>query len=257
MKRFLSIFLPVAFLLVAVPYAKAQTPAPVQTVQARRPITLLPECATTSNPKVAGNCGISDILAVLLNLAEYLLGASGAVALGYFVYGGFTMILSRGSSTGVKKGMDILRSAAIGVVIIFLSGVLVRFTIDALTGGASAIPTIGEPCQYNSSLKPSMGTSSAGGDGIWVSLPAGLSTDGKTVIPEGLVCVRREKATKPGDPCENLMGALKDRGLTDSSGESLLKYSCQDPGSGTVSTCVRGLCHDMRPEGQYACCISK
>ncbi|MEK7546063.1 MAG: hypothetical protein AAB554_03215, partial [Patescibacteria group bacterium] len=68
-------------------------------------VTLLPPCTAT------GDCGISDILAVFINLAEFLLGIVGAVALGYFVYGGFVFILSRGSKGEVDRAFGILRSA--------------------------------------------------------------------------------------------------------------------------------------------------
>jgi hypothetical protein len=202
-------------------------------VAAQAQIKLLPECTQS------GNCGIADILAVFINIAEYLLGIVGAVALGYFVYGGFVFILSRGSKGEVDRAFGILRSAAIGIFIIFLSGVLVRFTTQALTGGQSAIRTIGETC--NSSTQES----AASGDGIWVLLPGGQG-DGGTKIPEGLVCVKKEDAaTKSGDECANLNGLLKERGRTET-------YTCMDIGSVQQGTCVRGLCSKL--PAQYACC---
>ncbi|HTK60000.1 MAG TPA: pilin [Candidatus Baltobacteraceae bacterium] len=206
---------------------------------AQAQLKLLPECATTSDAKIAGNCSISDILVVFGNLAEFLLGIVGAVALGYFVYGGFVFILSRGNKAEVDKAFGILRSAAIGVFIIFLSGVFVRFTIQALTGGSSKIPTIGETCKQGN---PS--TSDPKGDGLWVLMPEGINQDG-SVKPQQLTCIKKEKsATKAGAPCTELNKALEDLQRPE-------RYNCVDVNTATTS-CVRGLCSEL--PAQYACC---
>ncbi len=217
MKRFLRSVLPV--LLVLAPAA------------AQAQIKLLPPCTAT------GNCGIGDILVVFVNLAEFLLGIVGAVALGYFVYGGFVFILSRGNKGEVDRAFGILRSAAIGIFIIFLSGVFVRFTTQALTGGQSRIPTVGETCVSSSQ------TSAASGDGIWVLLPGGND------IPEGLYCMKKEEAaTKAGDDCLNLNAELERRGRK-------TEYSCVDVNTVKDGSCVRGLCSKL--PAQFACCISQ
>jgi hypothetical protein len=197
-------------------------------------IKLIPACATGK-----GDCGITDILAVFLNIAEFLLGISGAVALFFFVYGGFQFILSAGKPAGITKGKETMKNAVIGIVIIFLSGVLVRFTTQSLTGGISAIPTIGEPCS-----SVSQKSVKSGADGLWVSIPAGKDSAGK-VIPEGLKCLKLEDAAKKGDKCLHLNAELEKRSLS-------LVYSCQDTGSGTYSSCVRGLCAKL--PAAIACC---
>jgi hypothetical protein len=195
-------------------------------------LKLLPPCTAD------GNCSISDILVVFGNLAEFLLGIVGAVALLYFVYGGFVFILSRGNKGEVDKAFGILRSAAIGIFIIFLSGVFVRFTIQALTGGSSAVPTVGENCDVGTQK------SNTKGAGLWVLMPAGVRPDG-SVIPQGLLCLAKEDAAKKaGDDCLQLNKALSDRGRTE-------KYSCIDVNTATTS-CVRGLCSQL--SSQFACC---
>lgn len=211
MKRFFRIILPA--LAIILPLSASA-------------ITLLPPCTAS------GNCGITDIVAVLINVAEYLLGISGAVALGFFVYGGFVFVLSRGSKAEVDKAFGILRSATIGIAIIFLSGVLVRFTTQSLTGGVSAIPTVGETCN------PKTNKSALTGDGLWVSIPAGRDSSGN-LVPEGLVCVDKT------DNCKSLNGVLNDRNRQD-----LAKYSCIDVS--TAKSCVRGLCGGG---ASSACCL--
>lgn len=227
-------------------------------------IVLLPPCTKT------GNCGISDILIVLVNGAEFLLGISGAVALLFFVYGGFTMLTSAGKSEQVEKGKTILRNAVIGIAIIFLSGVIVRFTTQALTGGFSGIPTVGESCIPGStpagdvSAVPSRNSctrtdssrckqgevcvitnerTGAGvcQGGIWVSIPAGQDATDKTkVLPETVMCVSK-------DDCADLNSILAERGRTE-------VYTCVPVDSPDAVSCVRGLCPTQ--PASHACCIT-
>jgi cbb3-type cytochrome oxidase subunit 3 len=217
-------------------------------------ITLLPPCTAT------GDCGISDILAVFINLAEFLLGIVGAVALGYFVYGGFVFILSRGNKGEVDRAFGILRSAAIGMAIIFLSGVLVRFTTRALTGGVSAIPTVGESCDPSKNPPVSV----VKGTGLWISIPSGVNAEGR-VVPESLECVKKENnpckdgtackdgkcvgdksdcGMKDGTECANLNAALQKHGRTE-------VYKCISISS--AKNCVRGLC--LGTTADLACCL--
>jgi hypothetical protein len=56
----------------------------------------------------------------------------GALALIMFVYGGFTLILSQGSSEKVKKGGEIIVAAIIGLVIMFGAYMLVSFLGEAV-----------------------------------------------------------------------------------------------------------------------------
>ncbi len=217
MKRTLRLFLP-ALLVLAPLAASAQ-------------IKLLPPCTAT------GDCGVTDILAVLVNVAEYLLGISGAVALAFFVYGGFTFVLAAGDKTKVGKGVNILKSASIGIAIIFLSGILVRFTMQALTGGTSSIPTIGENCNVASQKSAAQG--SQGADGLWVSVPPGRNDQG-LLIPEGLKCI----PTKNG--CNALNNVLEQRKRTE-------KYSCKSIQDAT--SCVRGLCTGAGQGADVACCL--
>ncbi len=53
----------------------------------------------------------------------------GSLALLMFIYGGFTWMTSAGNKEAVDKGKNIIKWAAIGLVIIFSSYALVRFLI--------------------------------------------------------------------------------------------------------------------------------
>lgn len=77
---------------------------------------------------------ISEISApkIIGNIIKTVLAIVGALALGMFVYGGFTWLTSGGSPDRVKKGKDILIWAVIGLVVIFASYTLVDFLLRAL-----------------------------------------------------------------------------------------------------------------------------
>lgn len=106
----------------------------------------IPDCAL-DNPTGGkegaakeGDCrSISIFVTMLILVANYLFGIVGALALLFFIYGGFTLILSRGATEQVKKGKDIMVAAIVGLVIVFGAYMLVRFLGVAvgLKGGDS------------------------------------------------------------------------------------------------------------------------
>jgi len=91
----------------------------------------IPECALrnpTGNPSVEGECrSVSIFITLLINFSKYLFSIVGALALLFFIYGGFTLILSQGGTEQVKKGKDIMVAAVIGLIIVFGAYMLVRF----------------------------------------------------------------------------------------------------------------------------------
>lgn len=92
---------------------------------------LIPECLLKNN--LSSECrDVSIFVYFLIQLARYLFGIIGALALLMFVYGGFTMILSQGNSEKVKKGTEILVAATIGLIIMFGAYMLVSFLGEAV-----------------------------------------------------------------------------------------------------------------------------
>lgn len=87
----------------------------------------LPDCA------YPGTCDdITDLLVLLINVAKFLFKIIGTAAFAFFVYGGFTMVLSMGSADKVKSGRETLIAAVIGLVIAFSAYVLVDVVLDIL-----------------------------------------------------------------------------------------------------------------------------
>lgn len=87
---------------------------------------LVKECGsqTTANGKCAD---VGIFVTLLIAVASYLFTIVGALALLFFIYGGFTWILSQGNPEKVKKGTDIVKAAIIGLIIVFGAYILVQF----------------------------------------------------------------------------------------------------------------------------------
>ena len=87
----------------------------------------LPDCAFD------GSCRkVSDLVQLIVNFGAGMFAIMGSFAFAFFVYGGFTMIVSMGNAEKQKKGMQILVAAVIGIVIAFSAYMLIQFMLDAL-----------------------------------------------------------------------------------------------------------------------------
>lgn len=60
------------------------------------------------------------------------LGAMGAAALLFFIWGGLKLLTSQGNPEKVKSGRDTLLWAAIGLIVAFSSYIILRFVIKAV-----------------------------------------------------------------------------------------------------------------------------
>lgn len=65
-----------------------------------------------------------------------LLGISGAIALFMMVWGGIVWMTSNGSADRVKKGKDTILWTILGLVIIFLSYVVINFVFTLIGNDA-------------------------------------------------------------------------------------------------------------------------
>jgi len=74
----------------------------------------------------------------------------GLVALGFLVYGGFKWLTSQGEKQAVEEAQHHIVAAIIGLIIVFLSYLVVNVLLGFLTGGKVnlgnlSIPTLGQP----------------------------------------------------------------------------------------------------------------
>ncbi|TAK05125.1 hypothetical protein EPO33_04050 [Patescibacteria group bacterium] len=136
--------------------------------------TLVPEaCRGTAELE---ECGLNEAVQVFINVAQFIFGISGAVALLMFVWGGFLWLTSAGSAEKVKQGQAVITGAVIGLLIIFGAYVGVQFVVGALRGtvapGEVMIP--GERC----------GSGEAAGLAVYTGRETTTSTGGLECITD-------------------------------------------------------------------------
>jgi hypothetical protein len=93
--------------------------------------------ATVACPcRDSGQCQLSDMLQIFVNISIGILAISGSVALLMFFYGGFTWVTSMGNPKKIEQGKEIIVRAVIGLAIIFGAYAFVNFLIAAISGKA-------------------------------------------------------------------------------------------------------------------------
>jgi len=82
-----------------------------------------------------GNCGnyeVIDFISLAVNASQWILGMVGALSLIMFIYGGFTFLISAGSSENITKAKNILTASVIGLIIVFSSWLIIKFVIGTM-----------------------------------------------------------------------------------------------------------------------------
>lgn len=77
--------------------------------------------------------GNQDIRVTIANIIRIVLGFLGVLGIGIVLYGGFVYMTAGGNPEKVQRAVSIMRSAVIGLIIIFSSFAIVSFIINALT----------------------------------------------------------------------------------------------------------------------------
>ncbi len=81
-----------------------------------------------------GDCQLADVATGFILLTKLLLGAMGAVALLYFVIGGFQWMTSQGNQEKVRKGQQTMTNTVIALFIAFTSYLLLNFFVNNILG---------------------------------------------------------------------------------------------------------------------------
>jgi len=80
----------------------------------------------------SGDYTLSDILKIAIGASRWVLGIIGSLALVMFIYGGFTFLISAGSSDKVGQARKIIVAAVIGLIIVFSSYLIIKFVLNSL-----------------------------------------------------------------------------------------------------------------------------
>ena len=108
---------------------------PLKTTAVDAPKNSASTVVNLDNPLGNNNPGPNYIYEVIGGkIIQPALGIVGSLALLMFVYGGFVWLTSSGSPDKIKTGKDIFMWAAIGLVVIFSSYILLKFFLDTIMG---------------------------------------------------------------------------------------------------------------------------
>lgn len=79
-----------------------------------------------------GSCTVNHFVLLLVAISQYALGILGAVALLFFVIGGFRIMLGGANPENLTKGKNTLKGTVIAILIIFFAWVGVRFILEKI-----------------------------------------------------------------------------------------------------------------------------
>lgn len=87
-------------------------------------VTILGESVDTTS--------LNGFMQLALAAAKWILGISGSLALAMFVYGGFMLLISQGSSDKIGQAKGIIVGAVVGLFIVFGSYTIIGFVISTM-----------------------------------------------------------------------------------------------------------------------------
>ena len=102
---------------------------------------------STVRKKESGSYTLDDFTVLLINIAQWILGISGSLALLAFIVGGIMFLTSAGSRERVDQAKKILSGAVIGLAIVFFSYTVINFVLTKIfnmenwNGGKAQIKT--------------------------------------------------------------------------------------------------------------------
>ncbi len=99
-----------------------------------------------------GSYTLNDILGIAIGASRWILGIVGSLALLMFIYGGFTFLISAGSSEKVSEARKIIVAAVIGLIIVFASYIIIQFVLGSLGLNWQGKPEKMTPTAFNPSI---------------------------------------------------------------------------------------------------------
>ncbi|MFH0951876.1 MAG: peptidoglycan-binding protein [Patescibacteria group bacterium] len=94
------------------------------------------------------NCEITDFIQLFINLADWGLSILGAIAVMFFLWGGFDMIIAGGRQTYIDGGKKKMLGSIYGVLIVLVAWLFVGFYVGALAGNWDGVIFPNEDAKY-------------------------------------------------------------------------------------------------------------
>lgn len=91
---------------------------------------IIPQCLLANDIKTMHSMGCDNVnifIWLAINVGTYIFTFIGALALLFFVYGGFMLIMSQGKADKIKLGTGAMVAAVVGLIIAFSAYALINF----------------------------------------------------------------------------------------------------------------------------------
>lgn len=85
-----------------------------------------------------GNCSLEDMMVVMTNVGEEILGIVASLALLLFVVGGMYWLFSQGQPARIQKGKNFMKGAVVGILIVFAANLMIQSAYHAIRHGTIA-----------------------------------------------------------------------------------------------------------------------
>lgn len=89
------------------------------------------KCTNLDNPLASKT---TEVTVIIGKIIQFALGLMGSITLFMFVWGGFSWLTSGGNAEKIKKGSQTMIWAAIGVMLVLSSYIILTTYLDYLTG---------------------------------------------------------------------------------------------------------------------------
>jgi len=97
---------------------------------------IIPECLLSNDwSQIKGNSDCDNLnifIWLAINIGKYLFTFIGALALMFFVYGGFVLIMSQGNQEKIKQGTGAMVAAVAGLIVAFSAYALISFLSNTI-----------------------------------------------------------------------------------------------------------------------------
>ncbi|PIR06604.1 MAG: hypothetical protein COV55_03715 [Candidatus Komeilibacteria bacterium CG11_big_fil_rev_8_21_14_0_20_36_20] len=98
-------------------------------------IALIPAFVQAATVSLPNPLSVDSVPEFISNMIRGLLGVVGAIALFFLILGGFQWMTSQGNADKIQKGKDSMVWSIFGLVMVFVSYILINLVFQILGGG--------------------------------------------------------------------------------------------------------------------------
>lgn len=113
-------------------FALPMVARPIQAQTILQNVSCINATQVVNGVTINTGCNVNDFDELVRGMLNWGLGISGALALLFYIIGGLWMLYSRGNSSRVERGKEILIGTTSGIFFILASWLLINFVLEAV-----------------------------------------------------------------------------------------------------------------------------